>query len=71
MLYLKMAHFMEKRYTGKKHMLTERGKPEIIIGVIFELVYHVIVDFDMGAITSATECVWHTALAGIQIGNCY
>ena len=66
-----MARFMEDLYADHEDMLTKFGESEIIIGVIFELIYHVIVDFDMGTIPGATERRRYTALTGIQIGNYY
>ena len=66
-----MARFMEDLYADHKDMLTKFGESETVIGAIFEIIYRVVVDFDMGTIPGATERRRYTALAGIQIGNYY
>jgi len=66
-----VTHLVKKRRAREKHMTTKRGKPEISIGVLFEFRHEVIVDFDMGRITSTTESIWYTALAVVQIRDNY
>lgn len=60
-----VTQFVKKRYAREKHMTTERGESEISIGVLFKLRHDVIIDFDMGGITSAAEGRWYTTLAVI------
>ena len=66
-----MTQFVEQRYPREKHMTTKCGEPEISISVLFEFRHHVISDFDMGAITGATESRWYAALTVIQVGDYY
>ena len=66
-----VTHLVEKCYTREKHMTTKRGQPEISVGVLLEFIHNVIVNFDLGAITSAAESRWYTTLAVIQIGDNY
>jgi hypothetical protein len=66
-----MTHFVEKRYTREKHMTTKRRQPEIGVRILFELIHDVIVNFDLGAVTSATKSRSRTTLIVVQIGNYY
>ena len=52
-------------------MTTKCGEPEISIGVMFEFCHDVIVDFDMGRISRATESRSGATLVVIQVGDHY
>jgi len=66
-----VAHLVKERHARKKHMTTKPGEPEISIGVMFKFRYEVIVNFDMGGITGATESRSGATLVVIQVGNHY
>ena len=66
-----VTHLVKKRYTREKHMTTKRRQPQISVRVLFELIHDVIVNFDLGAVTSATKSRSRTTLIVIQIGNYY
>ena len=65
-----VTHLMEKRDAGKEYVTTKCSEPQIVIGILFKLVNDVIVNFNMGGITGATERAGHTTLPGIQIRDC-
>ena len=64
-----VAHLVKERHAREKHMPTKLCESEICIGVLFKLRYEIIVNLDLGRITGATERVWDTALAVVQISN--